>query len=135
MDRSVEIVVVDRFTPLRKQLLELLRGLDKDEWDRATVARGWSVKDVAAHLLGGDIGILSRERDQFRSPTAAPEAYADLVDLVNDQNREFVQTARRFSPRLLCDLLELLGVQVEEYFSSLDSEGIGGPVSWAGPDP
>src|SRR5215470_2961861 len=104
MDRSVEIVVVDRFTPLRMQLLELLRGLDRDEWDRPTVARGWSVKDVAAHLVGGDIGILSRGRDQC-SPNATPETYADLVDMVNDRNREWVLAARRFSPRLLCDLL------------------------------
>ena len=42
--------------------------------------------------------------------------------------------ARRMSPRLLRELLALIGPDVEAYFSSLDLEAIGGPVSWAGPD-
>jgi hypothetical protein len=46
-----------------------------------------------------------------------------------------VVAARRMSPRLLRELLALIGSEVEAYFSSLDLKAIGGPVSWAGPDP
>jgi hypothetical protein len=57
------------------------------------------------------------------------------VDLVNRLKQEWVVAARRMSPRLLRELLALIGPEVESYFSSLDVEAIGSPVSWAGRDP
>jgi uncharacterized protein (TIGR03083 family) len=135
MKRPAEIVVVERFAPLRTQLLALLAGLAEDDWARPTAAPRWSVKDVTAHLLGGDIGILSRGRDFFSPPSRKVGTYSELVDLVNRLNEEWVVAARRMSPRLLRELLALIGSEVEAYFSSLDLKAIGGPVSWAGPDP
>jgi uncharacterized protein (TIGR03083 family) len=135
MKCPAEIVVVDRFAPLRTQLLALLAALGEDDWVRPTAAPRWSVKDVTAHLLGGDIGILSRGRDFFSPPGPKGGTYSDLVDLVNHLNEQWVVAARRMSPRLLRELLALIGREVEAYFSSLDLEAIGGPVSWAGPDP
>jgi uncharacterized protein (TIGR03083 family) len=132
--RPGEVVVVDRFAPLRMRLLGLLADLSEDDWTRPTAAPQWSVKDVAAHLLGGDLGILSRNRDGFRPP-ATLVTYADLVDLVNRLNAEWVLAARRMSPRLLRELLAFTGPEVEAYFSSLDPAAMGDPVSWAGPDP
>jgi uncharacterized protein (TIGR03083 family) len=129
-----KIVVVDRFAPLRTQLIELLARLSDDDWARPTAAPLWSVKDVTAHLLGGDVGVLSRERDG-RPATPTPGTYADLVNLVNRLNEEWVVSARRMSPRLLRDLLDFTGPAVEEYFLSLDLDAIGGPISWAGTDP
>ena len=135
MKRPGEIVVVDRFVPLRRQLLKLLADLSEDDWARPTAAPRWSVKDLAAHLLGGDIGILSRKRDGFRPPGTVIGAYSELVDLVNRLNEEWVLAARRMSPLLLRELLAFTGPEVEAYFSSLDLEAMGDPVSWAGPDP
>lgn len=129
-----EIVVVDRFAPLRTQLLTLLAGLGDDDWARPTGVPHWSVKDVTAHLLGGDVGILSRCRDVFRPPGPPVVAYSELVASVNRLNEEWVAAARRMSPRLLRELLARIGPEVEQYFSSLDLKAIGGPVSWAGPD-
>jgi uncharacterized protein (TIGR03083 family) len=135
MKGLAQIIVVDRFAPLRTQLLALLGRLRDDDWARPTAAPRWSVKDLTAHLLGGDIGILSRERDFFTPSGPKVETYSDLVELVNRLNQEWVVAARRMSPRLLRELLALIGPEVETYFSSLDAEAIGGPVSWAGPDP
>ena len=135
MKRPAEIFVVDRFAPLRTQLLALLGGLGEDDWARPTAAPRWSVKDVTAHLLGGDIGILSRGRDSFSFQSPNLGTYRELVELVNRLNEEWVIAARRISPRLLRELLALMGREVETYFSSLDLEAIGGPVSWAGPGP
>ena len=67
MEHPDRIIIVDRFGPLRDHLLALLAELDEDDWARPTAAPGWSVKDVAAHLLGGDIAILSGKRDGYRS--------------------------------------------------------------------
>jgi hypothetical protein len=55
--------------------------------------------------------------------------------LVNNWNEAWVQAVRRISPRVLHDLLAFTGGQVCDYFRSLDPSAVGGPVSWAGPDP
>jgi uncharacterized protein (TIGR03083 family) len=135
MKRLGEIAVVDRFAALRTQLLGVLADLSAEDWARPTAAAGWSVKDVAAHLLGGDVGILSRKRDGFCPPGAVFQGYAELVELVNRLNREWVQAAQRMSPRLLRELLAFTGPEVESYFLSLDVLATGEPVNWAGPDP
>jgi uncharacterized protein (TIGR03083 family) len=129
------ILVVDRFAPLTTHLLALLAELRDDEWTRPTAAPHWSVKDVAAHLLGGDVGILSRERDRFHASVTRVETYTQLVTLINELNEEWVRAAKRISPRLLCEMLEFFAPRVERYFASLDMHALGGPVSWAGPDP
>ena len=58
-----------------------------------------------------------------------------MVDMVDGLNEEWVVATPRMSPRLLRELLALTRLEVEAYFSSLDLGAIGGPVSWAGPDP
>src|SRR5580704_506658 len=129
-----KITVVDRFRPLRTHLLTLLADLGEDDWARLTAAPGWCVKDVAAHLLGGDISIISGRRDGFRPPQQI-ESYDPLVELVDRLNREWVLAARRMSPRLLRELLAFTGPEVEACFASLDPMAMGCAVSWAGPDP
>jgi uncharacterized protein (TIGR03083 family) len=134
MKHPSAIDVVDRFAPLRAKLMALLSDLSEDDWSRATAAPRWSVKDVAAHLLGGDIGILARGRDGFRAGGPIRD-YSELVELVNRLNDEWVLAARRMSPRLLRELLDFTGPRVEAHFASLDQRAVGGPVNWAGPEP
>ena len=128
------IDVVDRFPRLRDRLLEVLTTLSEQDWSRRTAARLWSVKDIALHLLGGDISILSRKRDSFSSSTRSIDSYEDLVEFLNDWNAQWVAATRRLSPRVLCDFLSFTGPQVEAYFASLDLHAMGDPVSWAGPE-
>jgi hypothetical protein len=61
--------------------------------------------------------------------------FGELVDLVNKLNNEWVVAVRRISPRLICELLAFTGPEVESFFSSLDLDAMGEPVSWAGSDP
>ncbi|HTR35142.1 MAG TPA: maleylpyruvate isomerase family mycothiol-dependent enzyme [Bryobacteraceae bacterium] len=135
MKRPGPILVGDRFAPLRGQLLALLGSLGEDDWDRPTAAPGWSVKDVTAHLVGGDFAILSGKRDGFRGTYKKVDDYAQLVDLINRLNAQWVQAMSRMSQRLLMDLLAFTGPEVERCFAALDPMKMGGPVSWAGPDP
>jgi uncharacterized protein (TIGR03083 family) len=114
-------------------LRDLLAGLTDAEWKVPTGAGSWTVHAVVAHLLGGDVGILSRRRDQYFGPGGPIQSHRELVDLVNRLNAEWVTAARRMSPRLLIDLLDFTGPQVESYFNSLDPFALGEPVSWAGP--
>jgi uncharacterized protein (TIGR03083 family) len=134
MKQLEPVLVVDLFPEERTQLLGLLLQLSDEEWSKPTVCTGWSVKDVASHLLGVDIGVLSRKRDGFRI-AARIDDWSELLTYLNRQNELWVQAARRISPRLLVDLLRFTGDETQRYFESLDLFAIGEPVSWAGPDP
>jgi uncharacterized damage-inducible protein DinB len=59
------IETVHLFPLLDAKLIELLRSLSPDDWNKPTVARLWTVKDVAAHLLDGNLRMLSRARDGY----------------------------------------------------------------------
>src|SRR3712207_5622442 len=48
------------FEEERRDLLTLLESLAAIEWSAASSAEGWTVKDLALHLLDGDLGRLSR---------------------------------------------------------------------------
>ena len=135
MERPVEILVADRFPALRRELLGLLEGLSEADWERPTAAPLWSVRDIAAHLLGGDVWMLASKRDRFHPPDSEKQEYRQLVDLVNRLNAEWVLAARRMSPRLLIEFLAFTGPEVDACFAALDPMAMGGPVSWAGPQP
>ncbi len=134
MKRPEPILVVDLFPPLLEALIELLNSLSDDDWQKATVCKGWSVKDIAAHLLGGDVSILSRKRDQYLFSGDPIKEWDELVALINHLNAVWVQATARLSPRLLTDLLRFTGEQVCECFKTLDPQVLGDPVNWAGSD-
>ena len=128
------IHLVDRFPPLHTALLTLLHNLSGADWHRPTAARLWMVKDIAAHLLDGDVRRLAL-RDAYQPPQPAPaiESYRELVDMLNRMNAAWVEAARRISPAVLIDLLALTGPQVHAYFASLDPFAPAPfPVAWAG---
>jgi uncharacterized protein (TIGR03083 family) len=127
------IQVLDLFSEDRAALLDLLDGLSADEWNLPTACAGWSVKDVALHMLGVDLGNLSIRRDAFVGLSPAPGE--PIVAFVNRINDEWMRAARRLSVRVLRELLGAVGAPLFDYFASLDLTALGKPVSWAGPDP
>lgn len=130
------VLVVDLFPLERSELLSVLRGLPPDAWHAPTVCEGWTVKDLAAHILADDLNNLSRLRDGFgASSFSTPMSWDELVAFINRQNEEWVRAARRLSPAVLVELLAFSGSHTAAYFRSLDPYEIGVPVSWAGPDP
>ena len=131
-----EPIIVTNLSPeVLDSLLDLLSGLSAEDWNKPTACARWSVKDIAAHLLGGQLGILSRKRDGYAYSDDPIQKWDELVTLINNLNEIWVKAASRLSPRVLCDLLKLSGEEVCVYFRSLDPYAIGGPVDWAGPDP
>jgi uncharacterized protein (TIGR03083 family) len=135
MRQPQPILVADRFPELLDSLLELLGGLSDAEWELPTVCAGWSVRDVALHLLGDDVGMLSRRRDRYSGPRVSFASWAELVAFINQQNAQWVQATRRIGPRLLVDFLRLTGEQISMFFQSLDPYALGVSVDWAGPGP
>lgn len=121
------------FDPERARLIGALEQLDEASWKTPTPCPGWSVHDLAAHVLGDDIGRLARTRDHFTGPAPRDgETLPRFIDRINDR---WVVAARRMSPRLLVSSLAWTGEQITELWNELPHERVGEPVSWAGPDP
>src|SRR4051794_37733322 len=128
------ILLADLFPGLHAELIALLRGLAPDDWGRSTAAGSWTVRDVAAHLLDVQLRQLSVKRDGAMLPPDPPiTGYADLVAFLNRLNAEWVAAARRLSPRVLTDLLDLAGRQLAEGQAGLDPFAPAlFAVAWAG---
>jgi len=122
------------FPELLTGLLDLLKALSGEDWTKPIPGKAWSVKDVAVHLLGVDVGVLSRERDGHVAIRKETGSDRELVEFVKTLNDAWIHAAQRLSPRLLCDLLRVTGYQLNDYFQSLDPYVLGDPVSWAGLD-
>jgi uncharacterized protein (TIGR03083 family) len=120
------------FAGQQAAFVDLLRGLGDDEWARPTVCPGWTVKDIAAHVLGDHVGRLSMLRDGYLALRPRDgEAFPAFLDRIND---EWVTAASRISPPLLVELLSSVGDQVVEFWQGADIDAMGGSVSWAGPE-
>ena len=135
------IAVVDLFPELRARLLDFLAGLSEEQWRLPTVCAGWSVKDVALHLLGGNVSNLSRRRDGLTDTLSAyaPEGtdlsdHDALVAALNAWNEDWVVATRRMSPRVLCQLLAVTGNELNEYYRKLDLLAMGDPVGGSAPN-
>lgn len=128
------VYTAELFGPLHAELLTLLRSLAPDDWTRPTVAGAWRVREVAAHLLDGDLRKLSGQRDGHALGPGRPFAgYADLVAWINAENASGVAFAERLSPRLLADLLATTGPWVTELVLGLDPHAPARiSVLWAG---
>lgn len=122
------------FRPLNQKLITLLNGLTAADWERRTAAPQWTVKDVAAHLLDGNIRAISMYQDDYwQGPDAPISSYADLVQHLNQLNGDWVRAMKRLSPALLTEWLESTH---EGYISSLEMLDLLAPakfsVAWAG---
>ena len=122
------------FTPLHAELIGLLRTLQPADWEAPTFAGTWRVRDVAAHLLDGDLRVLAAHRDGHAPAPGEPvHSYADVVGLITRLNASGVAFGARLSPRLLVDLLEVTGRWMADFVVKLDPEGPAlFPVAWAG---
>lgn len=122
--------------PERAALLELLASLDAEHWRLETPCPGWTVHELALHLLHDDLRRLSAQRDGHvgvRLPASTLDELAGGLDHVNV--RWVAEVAPSISPRLTCELLELLAVPTEQHLTSLVLESPGDTVAWAGPGP
>ena len=122
------------FPALHAEFLTLLRALSPADWERPTVAGAWRVRDVAAHLLDGDLRKLAAHRDgHLLAPDEPVESYADVLRLINGLNAGGVTFGKRLSTKLITDLLEVTGHWMSEFVETLDptAPAVFG-VAWAG---
>lgn len=130
---NVPIPTLHLFLPLDQKLIGLLKSLSPEDWKKPTLAKLWSVKDVAAHLLDGNLRVLSLSQNYLGDAPTEIHSYSQLVDYLNSLNADWVRAMKRVSPKTLIELLEVTQQPVIDYYHSLD---VWAParfaVSWAG---
>ncbi|HRO43395.1 MAG TPA: maleylpyruvate isomerase N-terminal domain-containing protein [Flavipsychrobacter sp.] len=128
------INVLPLFPVLDEKLISLLRSLNDEDWRQLTLSTNWTVKDVAAHLLNGNLRTLSLVRDNyFEERRGDIETFQNLVSYLDTLNAEWIVAAKRLSPRVIIDLLEATGKEYWEVLKSLDPwEDAAFSAAWAG---
>lgn len=131
---SKPIETLHLFPILDALLIELLRSLTEEEWNAKTVAKKWTVKDIASHLLDGNLRGLSISRDQyFGEKPENINSYRDLVDFLNQLNMTWTNATKRLSPNVIINLLETTGKEYYEHLQTLNPfENAIFSVAWAG---
>jgi hypothetical protein len=123
------------FGKLDEQLILLLKSLSAVDWNKPTAAKRWRVKDIAAHLLDGNLRALSMLRDGYVGVQPQDFSYDGLVAYLNELNTGWVIAYQRISPSILIQQLELSAREYNHYLATLDLEAKAVfPVAWAGED-
>lgn len=119
----------------RALLLEVLRSLSDDEWHLPTECPAYDVHGIAAHLLGDDLSLLSRQRD------AAPQGLLEFLQAGDDFrtaldhfNDRWVAATAFLSQRTLIDLLTMTGEQTAAWYRAVDPGSPGERVGLFGED-
>ncbi|TAF43037.1 MAG: hypothetical protein EAZ64_09645 [Sphingobacteriales bacterium] len=134
MTNEIQIETLHLFPVLDKKLIELLNSLTTEQWNNQTVAKLWKVKDVASHLLDGNLRALSTSRDTyFGEKPENIHSYQDLVGFLNYLNMSWTSATKRLSPQVIISLLEITGKEYTEHLKTLKPfENAIFSVAWAG---
>lgn len=134
MKRPDRIDVIALLPELDKVLFNLLKGLNDTDWTKHTIAPNWNVKDVAVHLLDGNLRTLSMLRDNyFGEKPGNINTYQDLIDYLNTLNADWVRATKRLSPRVIIDLLKSSGKEYCDLLATLNPDDKAEfSVAWAG---
>jgi uncharacterized protein (TIGR03083 family) len=127
------ILTAHLFPKLDGMLLDLLRSLAPEDWEKQTVSPKWKVKDVAAHLLDTALRGLSIGRDGYLPQAPKITSSAELGAYINRLNEDGVNVYRRLSSGVLISLMEIATKSLAEYHASRDPYAMAPyGVSWAG---
>jgi hypothetical protein len=122
------------FTKIDFELIELLKSLSPNEWNCQTIAKLWTVKDVASHLLDGNLRALSVSRDNYiLESTENINSFQELTSYINNLNNSWVSATKRLSPKIIINLLEITNSEYYNHLKTLNlfDEAIYS-VAWSG---
>ena len=128
------IFTVELFPVLDEKLISVLSSISQEDWFKQTIAPEWKVKDVAAHLLDGNIRSLSMLQDDYSGEQPGDiNSDKELIEFLNTLNADWVRAMKRVSPAMIIELLEITGKKYSTMLQSLDPfENALLPVAWAG---
>jgi len=135
MNREIPIPTLHLYPQINSLLVELLRSLSPGDWDKPTLAKQWTVKDIAAHLLDTSMRAVSLLDGHNLVPDREINNYQDLVGYLNDLNGSWVKAMKRVSPQQMIQMIENADTRALEYYRSLNPfEPAIYSVAWAGED-
>jgi|SRR5579872_1153380 len=121
------------FPALEARLIELLRSLSAEDWQKQTLAPKWKVKDVAAHLLDTETRGLAAVRHGYKPENSKKLTAEKLLALINTLNAEGVRAYGQLPPEELIAKMEAASRDLSDYVQGLDPFAPAVfPVSWAG---
>ncbi len=127
------IFIAHLFPALEARLIELLKSLTPEEWEKQTLAPKWKVKDVAAHLLDTQTRKLATARNGYKPENSKKLSPEKLVALIDTLNAEGVRRYRQLESAELIAKMEAASKESAEYHRALDPFAPAMfPVSWAG---
>lgn len=91
--------------------MKLVRSLDPDDWSKSTDCPRWTVKDIAAHVLGAAEGLTSFA-EMRRQMSASRRRKAELGNQLNAMNQIQVEDRRHLS---VDDLVERLDTKLPAF--------------------
>ena len=121
--------VTPALAPERAALLELLRGLSAEAWERPTECPEWTVKGLVLHVLGDDLSLLSRQRDASLDGLtryAIDHPGVTFRALLDGFNEQWVTAASFLSVELVLELLRLVGEWSDSFYREVGLETISG---------
>lgn len=134
MKKPSKIEVLPQLHKIDGLLIQFLENLSNKDWDQQTIAPKWTIKDVAVHLLDGNLRTLSMLRDGYFGEKAENiNSYQDLVNYLNQLNADWVKATKRLSPKVIIELLKISGQEYYEFLTTLnpDDKAVFS-VAWAG---
>lgn len=132
-EKDIPYNVTKLLKDIDNKLLALLQSLSPVEWQMPTIAKLWTVKDVAAHLLDTNIRNLSILRDKYIQTTPENNPFKDLPGYLKALNADWTNAMKRVSPEMLILLHQVTGPLYCQYYETLQfSETALFPVSWMG---
>jgi uncharacterized protein (TIGR03083 family) len=119
--------VTPALAPERAALLDLLRGLSAEDWQRPTECPEWTVKGLVLHVLGDDLSLLSRQRDAALDGLtlyAIDHPGVTFRALLDGFNEQWVTAASFLSVELVLELLRLVGEWSDTFYREVGLETI-----------
>src|SRR5262249_55985016 len=109
--------------PERASLLTLLGGMSASDWERPTECLAWSVKGLALHILGDDLSLLARQRDESTNSLllyAQDHPGLGFRELLDGFNEQWVTAATFLSHALVIELLRLVGEWSDTFYCEVE---------------
>jgi uncharacterized protein (TIGR03083 family) len=130
---EIPINTLHLFEPIEQKLIELLKSLTSEDWNKQTLAKRWTVKDVTAHLLDTQLRALALSKNYAEETPPNINSYQKLVDYLNQLNADWVKAMKRVDPDSLITLLESTQKLYIAYLQTLKPfDRAPFSVAWAG---
>lgn len=133
MLHEVSVPTIHLIPKIDRLLVDLLSTLGDVQWKLPTLSPLWSIKDVVAHLIDGNLRSVSTSRDQYIAEQPQFSNSNQLISYLNNLNATWVNAAKRLSPDVLVELLAFSNKIYCDHLEKLDPFGKAiFPVAWAG---